>query len=52
MNFSMLCEIESSFKTFFQQVAQAIHFEGLLAIALVMELFFVFIFALKTGFSY
>ncbi len=52
MNFSILCEIESSFKTFFQQVAQAIRFEGLLAIALVVELFFIFIFALKTAFSY
>ncbi len=52
MNFSMLCEIESSFKTFFQQVAQAIHFEGMLAIALVVELFLVFIFVLKTAFSY
>lgn len=48
----MLCDVESAFKTFFVQLTTALGFTGILAIALAVEAFFVFLFVLKTFFSY
>lgn len=50
--FSMMCDVESSFRGFFAQVAGALGFTGLLAIVLAVELFFVLLFVLKTIYSY
>ena len=50
--FSMLCDVESSFRGFFAQVAGALGFVGLLAVVLAVEVFFVLLFVLRTIYSY
>ncbi len=52
MIYSTLLDAESSFKTFFVQITGALGFGGLLAVILALEAFFVFLFVLKTFFSY
>ena len=50
--FSMLADIESSFKSFFVQLTSALGFGGLMAVILAVVFFFVLLFVLKTIFSY
>ena len=52
MAISLLCDFESSLRTFMIQITSALGFGGLFAIALAVEVFFVFLFILKTAFSY
>lgn len=52
MAISLLCDFESSLRTFISQITSALGFGGLFAIALAVEIFFVFLFVLKTAFSY
>ena len=49
---SLLCDIESSLTNFFRQVTSAIKFNGLFAIAICVEIFFIFLFLLRSAFSY
>ncbi len=49
---SMLADIGSSLRSFFIQLTSALGFDLLFIIALGVELFFVFLFVLKTAFSY
>ena len=44
--FSMLADIESSFKSFFVQLTSALGFGGLMAVILAVEFFFVLLFVL------
>lgn len=52
MPLNMLCDVGSSFTIFFNGVARTLGFDGLFAIALAIEAFLVFLFALLTAYCY
>lgn len=49
---SMLGDVEGAFKSFFVQITSALGFVGILAVVLAVEAFLVFLFVLKTFYSY